>query len=127
MARREQRNCLLCGEMFRADWRNARHQKYCSEAGCRKASKAASRRAWLAKPGEPGLLPWTGECRPGAVMASGPTLGTGDDREGKGERCRVRRLRYKISARRKRLKSLTMRKACCNLRYKISCSINRLF
>jgi hypothetical protein len=39
----------------------------------------------------------------------------------------MRRLRYKISARRKRLKLLTMRKACCNLRYKISCSTNRLF
>jgi hypothetical protein len=50
MRRPEQHNCLFCGAMFRADPRNARHQKYCSEAGCRKASKAASRRAWLAKP-----------------------------------------------------------------------------
>jgi len=39
----------------------------------------------------------------------------------------VRQLRYKISAPRKRLKSLTILKACCNLRYKISCSTNRLF
>jgi hypothetical protein len=36
--------------MFRPDARNARHQKYCSAAACRKASKGASRRAWLAKP-----------------------------------------------------------------------------
>jgi hypothetical protein len=36
--------------MFRADPRNAGHQKYCSEPNCRKASQAASRRAWLAKP-----------------------------------------------------------------------------
>ena|SRR5438105_690164 len=50
MGRPEQHNCLFCGAMFRADRRNTRHQKYCSEAGCRKASKAASRRAWLAKP-----------------------------------------------------------------------------
>ena len=64
---------------------------------------------------------------PGCSHGERPTRGTGDDREGKGERFRVRRLRYKISAPRKRLKSLTMRKACCNLRYKISCSINRLF
>ena len=50
MARPEQDKCLFCGAMFRADPRNARHQKYCSEPSCRKASKAASRRAWLAKP-----------------------------------------------------------------------------
>jgi len=50
MARPEHHNCLFCGELFRADPRNARHQKYCSEPVCRKASKAASRRAWLAKP-----------------------------------------------------------------------------
>ena len=36
--------------VFRADPRNTRHQKYCCAAACRKASKAASRRAWLAKP-----------------------------------------------------------------------------
>lgn len=49
MAHPERRNCLFCGAMFRADRRNARHQKYCFEAPCRQASKAASRRAWLAK------------------------------------------------------------------------------
>jgi hypothetical protein len=50
MARRELPKCLFCGKLFRADPRNARHQKYCSEPSCRKASQAASRRAWLAKP-----------------------------------------------------------------------------
>ncbi len=50
MARPEQHSCLFCGEMFRAEARNAGHQKYCSEPNCRKASKAASRRAWLSKP-----------------------------------------------------------------------------
>ena len=49
MARPERHNCLFCGEMFQADPRNARHQKYCCEPNCRKASKAASQRAWLAK------------------------------------------------------------------------------
>lgn len=49
MAHPEQHNCLFCGDLFRADPRNARHQKYCSQPACRKASKAASRRAWLAK------------------------------------------------------------------------------
>ena len=50
MARPEDHRCLFCEEMLRPDARNARHQKYCSAAPCRKASKAASRRAWLAKP-----------------------------------------------------------------------------
>ena len=42
--------CLCCKKLFRVDPRNARHQKYCSEPSCRKASKAASRCAWLGKP-----------------------------------------------------------------------------
>jgi hypothetical protein len=49
MARQEDHSCLFCGALFVADPRNARHQKYCSEPNCRKASKAASRRAWLNK------------------------------------------------------------------------------
>lgn len=50
MTRPELPKCLSCKKLFRADPRNARHQKYCSEPNCRKASKAASRCAWLAKP-----------------------------------------------------------------------------
>jgi hypothetical protein len=50
MARPGKLKCLFCGSMFGADPRNARRQKYCSAVGCRKASKAASRRRWLAKP-----------------------------------------------------------------------------
>ena len=50
MARPSRLKCLFCGALFGADPRNARHQKYCSAMGCRKASKAASRRAWLGKP-----------------------------------------------------------------------------
>jgi len=50
MAHQGRHNCLFCGEFFDADARNAGHQKYCSKADCRKASQAASRRAWLAKP-----------------------------------------------------------------------------
>ncbi len=44
------RQCLCCKEPFKADTRNIRHQKYCSAPLCRKASKAASQRLWLAKP-----------------------------------------------------------------------------
>lgn len=50
MTRAELPKCLSCKKLFRADPRNARHQKYCCEPSCRKASKAASRCAWLAKP-----------------------------------------------------------------------------
>jgi hypothetical protein len=42
--------CLYCEEAFKADRRNARHQKYCSEPACRKASKVASQLLWIAKP-----------------------------------------------------------------------------
>jgi len=49
MTRPAEPKCLFCGAFFRADPRNARHQKYCSAAACRKASRAASRRAWLSK------------------------------------------------------------------------------
>lgn len=50
MARPGEIKCLFCGTFFRADPRNARHQKYCCATDCRKASKVASQRAWLAKP-----------------------------------------------------------------------------
>ena len=50
MSRRRRRKCLNCGELFRPDPRNARHQRYCSGPPCRKASKAASQARWLAKP-----------------------------------------------------------------------------
>ncbi len=56
-----------------------------------------------------------------------PTQGTGDEREAKEERRQRCRLRYKISARRRRLKSLKILKTCHNLRYKISGATNRLF
>ena len=50
MVRPGKLKCVFCGTWFGADPRNARHQKYCCAVACRKASKAASRRAWLAKP-----------------------------------------------------------------------------
>lgn len=44
------RQCLCCAQLFDADSRNARHQKYCSETACRQASKTASANKWLGKP-----------------------------------------------------------------------------
>ncbi|MGH8601626.1 MAG: hypothetical protein ACREXR_02245 [Gammaproteobacteria bacterium] len=51
MKSRRRRKCQHCGELFQPDRRNLRHQKYCSQPKCRQASKAASQRRWLAKPG----------------------------------------------------------------------------
>lgn len=50
MSRVRRRKCLHCGELFRPDARNRRHQRYCSTPLCRRASKAASQRRWLDKP-----------------------------------------------------------------------------
>jgi len=44
------RKCLHCRQLFRPDPRNARKQEYCFQPECRKASKAASQKKWLAKP-----------------------------------------------------------------------------
>ena len=49
MMKRRRRKCLNCGQLFRPDPRNVRHQWYCSALACRKASKAASQARWLAK------------------------------------------------------------------------------
>ena len=49
MGTHRRRKCLHCGELFDPDRRNLRHQRYCSNTPCRKASKAASQRHWLAK------------------------------------------------------------------------------
>lgn len=43
--------CLHCGEFFEPDARNRARQRYCRKEPCRRASKAASQRAWLKKPG----------------------------------------------------------------------------
>ena len=50
MAQRGQRKCLCCHDLFFPEARSAGRQRYCSAAACRRASKAASQAAWLAKP-----------------------------------------------------------------------------
>ena len=50
MAKSRQRKCLNCGEFFDPNHRNQTRQHYCSKPECRRASKAASQGAWLAKP-----------------------------------------------------------------------------
>jgi hypothetical protein len=41
---------MCCGEFFDPDHRNRERQRYCSNAECRRASKALSQAAWLAQP-----------------------------------------------------------------------------
>ena len=44
------RKCLCCRIFFTPDHRNLQRHGYCSKPECRKASKAASQKRWLAKP-----------------------------------------------------------------------------
>jgi hypothetical protein len=50
MAKAGQRKCMSCGEFFLPDHRKGDQQRYCCVAACRRASRAASQAAWLAKP-----------------------------------------------------------------------------
>lgn len=50
-ARNKKVKCLNCSILFLPDHRNRGRQQYCSEPSCRKASKAASQKRWLDKPG----------------------------------------------------------------------------
>ena len=50
MAKAGQRKCMSCGEFFVPDHRSGERQRYCCAADCRRASKAASQAAWLARP-----------------------------------------------------------------------------
>jgi len=56
MARGYCRKCMCCLKLFRPDPRNRRHQRYCSAAACRAASKAASQARWLAAPENQGYF-----------------------------------------------------------------------
>jgi hypothetical protein len=44
------RKCRHCLRVFVPDYRNAHHQRFCSEPFCRLASKQCSQRRWLRKP-----------------------------------------------------------------------------
>jgi len=43
------RKCLHCKNFYRPDPRSLQRQKFCSKQDCKKASKKASQRRWLAK------------------------------------------------------------------------------
>jgi hypothetical protein len=46
MLRHRRRKCRHCGQPYQPDPRNRWHQRYCSKAECRRASKAYSQRRW---------------------------------------------------------------------------------
>jgi len=46
--RNRKRKCLHCKELFIADYRTRKRQKYCSKPECRQVSKKASQRKWVA-------------------------------------------------------------------------------
>ena len=50
MAKAGQRKCMSCAEFFIPDHRKGERQRYCCAVDCRRASKAASQAAWLARP-----------------------------------------------------------------------------
>jgi len=49
MKKIEQRKCHNCNDLFPPDPKNINKQEYCRKPECRKASKAASQKKWLAK------------------------------------------------------------------------------
>lgn len=51
MIRIRKRKCKNCQAFFRPDPRNANRQQYCTKDECHAASKKASQRKWLKKPG----------------------------------------------------------------------------
>ena len=56
MAGGTRRKCKCCRMLFRPDPRNRHHQRYCSAAACRAASKAASQARWRAAPENQGYF-----------------------------------------------------------------------
>jgi len=50
MSSRRRGRCLSCEQLFRANPRIGRRQKYCDKEPCRRAAKAAQQRRWLGKP-----------------------------------------------------------------------------
>ena len=48
--KQKRRKCHCCSTFFLPDYRNCKHQHYCSAPDCRRASKLASQRRWYRKP-----------------------------------------------------------------------------
>ncbi len=51
MGMTKKKRCKNCRRLFIPDYRNRNRQNYCKRAECRKASKTASQKKWVNKPG----------------------------------------------------------------------------
>jgi len=49
MASKRSNKCRICGDLFAADPRNHKRQKYCPKPACKATGKAARQQRWLAK------------------------------------------------------------------------------
>jgi hypothetical protein len=49
MTTKRSNKCRICGDLFLADPRNRKRQKYCPKPACKAAGKAARQRRWLAQ------------------------------------------------------------------------------
>ena len=50
MKGQRRRKCRGCAALYRPDYRNGRHQRYCGKPECRKASKRARQAKWRSSP-----------------------------------------------------------------------------
>ena len=50
MKRKRRRKCRCCGALYRPDYRNEFHQRYCDQPACRIVSRHVSQRRWLSQP-----------------------------------------------------------------------------
>ena len=88
MAGGNRRKCKCCRMLFRPDPRNRHHQRYCSAAACRAASKAASQARWRAAPENQGYF--RGPVNVARVQAWGRAIpGIGAELDVPALRCKI--------------------------------------
>ena len=73
MTTRTRRKCRHCGQLFRPDPRNLRHQRYCSAKECRRREQGGESAALASQSREPGLLPRSRADGSGARLARRPS------------------------------------------------------
>ena len=75
MSTRTRRKCRHCGQLFRPDPRNVRHQRYCSAPACRAREQGGESAALAGQSGQPRLLPRPRARGSGARLARPPIQG----------------------------------------------------
>ena len=100
MKRARRRKCLCCGELFRPDARNLRHQRHCGKARVPQGQQGGESAPLARESGEPRLLPRGDQRGAGAGLARRASGVLAPSRPPK------RRLRYKRTPARKALKHI---------------------